>query len=137
MTFGDMLSTVFLRPSTATTEPRSHLRDCLGFKRKIRALLLVVDGSFDFTLRLQSGDDVLVFPSDLKQNFKLPSYQVTKSCKMSPALFKMVCASDGLSMFAGPTVFAEHTEGHRIDSTSPSKQSRMFNLEKWLGLGIS
>jgi len=43
----------------------SNLRGGLGFERQIGALLLVVDGGFDFTLSLERGDDVLVFPSNL------------------------------------------------------------------------
>jgi len=37
----------------------------LIFELEIGALLLVVDGRLDLALSLQSGDDVLVFPSDL------------------------------------------------------------------------
>jgi len=43
----------------------SNLRGGLGFERQIGTLLLVVDGGFDFTLSLERGDDVLVFPSNL------------------------------------------------------------------------
>jgi len=37
----------------------------LIFELDVGALLLVVDGRLDFALGLQSGDDVLIFPSDL------------------------------------------------------------------------
>jgi len=42
----------------------SDLRGGLGFESEVRAFLLVVDGSFDLALRLQSGDDVLILPSN-------------------------------------------------------------------------
>jgi len=37
----------------------------LVFELNVGTLLLVVDGGLDFTFRLQSGDDVLVFPANL------------------------------------------------------------------------
>jgi len=37
----------------------------LVFELNVGTLLLVVDGGLDLTLRLQSGDNVLVFPADL------------------------------------------------------------------------
>ena len=37
----------------------------LVFELDVGTLLLVVDGGLDFTFRLQSGDDVLVFPANL------------------------------------------------------------------------
>ena len=37
----------------------------LVFELDVGPLLLVVDGGLDLTLRLQSGDNVLVFPADL------------------------------------------------------------------------
>jgi len=40
------------------------LRGGLGFESEVRAFLLVVDGSFDLALCLQSRDDVLILPSN-------------------------------------------------------------------------
>lgn len=42
-----------------------NLRGSLGFERQVGTLLLVIDGGFDLTLRLQRRDNVLVFPSNL------------------------------------------------------------------------
>lgn len=42
----------------------SDLRGGLGFEGEVRAFLLVVDGSFDLALCLQSRDDVLILPSN-------------------------------------------------------------------------
>ena len=58
---------IVVRLSYLLISNRTDLRNGLGFESEIRTFLLVVDGGFDFTLGLQSGNHVLILPSNLEE----------------------------------------------------------------------
>jgi len=61
----DSVDSVFVEDGRLRRDLGGDLGGCLGLKSKICALLLVVNSRFNLAFRLQSRNDVLIFPSDL------------------------------------------------------------------------